>query len=228
MDTAPDPEDLRDDLVMDMLQLQADLKMLGIDMGHIPDFLKDTRGLEIDAQIQKLRKQIDRMTKMKNRNAPSNSTSALVSTLAPSSVGAAQMVAINNSCEKIKDASHAPYSSAVQEPSSDGAAQMVAMNNGGAQREVVKRGYDRDSSTNFGSPDAKRARSITGVPIKQHGKYVCLSNIHPQTYETAVNMAEFLFKQLLKVPLVHSWKRVPDVWLQNLPYPAGLTYKQLK
>ena len=52
MDTAPDPEDLRDDLVMDMLQLQADLKMLGIDMGHIPDFLKDTRALEIDAQIQ--------------------------------------------------------------------------------------------------------------------------------------------------------------------------------
>ena len=40
MDKPPDPEDLRDDLVMDMLQLQADLKMLGIDMGHIPDFLK--------------------------------------------------------------------------------------------------------------------------------------------------------------------------------------------
>ena len=127
------------------------------------------------------------------------------------------MVAINNSCKKIKDASHASYSSAVQEPSSDGAAQMVAMNNGGAQRVVVKRGYDRDSSTNFGSPDAKRARSITGVPIKQHGKYVCLSNIHPHTYETAVDMAEFLFKQLLKVPLVHDWKRIPDVWLQNLP-----------
>ena len=103
---------------------------------------------------------------------------------------------------------------------------MVAMNHGGAQRVVVKRGSDRDSSTNFGSPDAKRARSITGV--KQHGKYVCLSNIHPQTYETAVNMAEFLFEQLLKVPRVHSWKRVPDVWLQNLPYPAGLTCKQLK
>ena len=83
MDTAPDPEDLRDYLVMDMLQLKADLKMLGIDMFHIPDFLKETRALEIDAQIQKLRKQIDRMTKMKNQNAPSNSTSALVSTLAP-------------------------------------------------------------------------------------------------------------------------------------------------
>ena len=229
MDTAPDPEDLKEDLVMDMLQLQADLKMRGIDLGgHIQDFLRDIRGLETDAQIQRLRKQIDRMTKMKNRNAPSNSTSALVSTLAPSSVGAVQMVAINNSCEKIKDASHAPNSSAVQEPSSDGAAQMVAMNNGGAQREVVKRGYDRDSSTNFGSPDAKRARSITGVPIKQHGKYVCLSSIHPQTYETAVNMADFLFEQLLKVPRVHSWKRIPDVWLQNLPYPAGLTCKQLK
>ena len=41
-DTAPDPEDLWDDLVKEMRQLQADLKMLGIDMVHIPDFLKET------------------------------------------------------------------------------------------------------------------------------------------------------------------------------------------
>ena len=97
MDTAvpaPEPEDLRDYLVMRVIQLQKDLTMLGLDMIYIPDFLKETRALEIDAQIQKLRKQIDRMTKMKNQNAPSNSTSALVSTLAPSSVGAAQIVAI--------------------------------------------------------------------------------------------------------------------------------------
>ena len=158
--------------------------MLGFDMVTIPDFLRETRALAVDVGIEKLRKQIARMKKMKSLNAPSNSTSALVSTSAPSS---------------------------------DGAAQMVAMNNGGAQRVGVKRGRDRDSSPNFGSPDSKRARSITGVPIKQHGKYVCLSNIHPHTYETAVNMAEFLFKQLLKVPLVHSWKRVRNVWLQNLP-----------
>ena len=100
MDTAPDPEDLTDDLVMDIIQLQKDLTMLGLDMIYIQDFLKKTETLEVGAQIQRLRKQIDRMTKLKNQNAPSNSTSALVSTLAPSSVGAAQMVAINNGGEK--------------------------------------------------------------------------------------------------------------------------------
>ena len=103
MDTAvpaPEPEDLRDDLVMRVIQLQKDLTMLGLELAYIPDFLKETRALEVGAQIQKLRKHIERMTKLKDENAPSNSTSALVSTLAPSSVGAAQMVAINNGGEK--------------------------------------------------------------------------------------------------------------------------------
>ena len=83
MDNAPDPDDLRDDLMSDIIQLQGDLKRLGYDMVYIPDFLKETRALAHDAQIQKLRKQIDRMRKMKDLHAPSNSTSALVSTSAP-------------------------------------------------------------------------------------------------------------------------------------------------
>ena len=77
---APDPEDLRDDLVQDVVQLHKDLAMLGLDLFYIPDFLKRTAKLELDAQIQKLRMQIEKMTTMKDRNAPSNSTSALVST----------------------------------------------------------------------------------------------------------------------------------------------------
>ena len=88
MDDAPDPEDLRDDLMSDIIELQGDLKRLGYDMVYILDFLKETRALALDAQIQKIRKQIERMRKMKDLNAPSNSTGALVSTLAPSSEGA--------------------------------------------------------------------------------------------------------------------------------------------
>ena len=63
MDT--DPDDLKEDLVMDIIRLQKDLNILGYDMVYIKDFLKETRALEVGAQIQKLRKQIDRMTKMK-------------------------------------------------------------------------------------------------------------------------------------------------------------------
>ena len=94
---APDPEDLRDDLVLDVIQLQKDLAMLGLDLYYIPDFLKRTANLELDAQIQKLRMQIERMTKMKDHNAPSNSTSALVSTLAPSSAGVKKRGRVTNS-----------------------------------------------------------------------------------------------------------------------------------
>ena len=105
MDTAPDPEDLKEDLVMDIIRLQKDLNVLGYNMLYIQDFLKKTETLEVDAQIQKLRKQIDRMTKLKNQDAPSNSTSALVSTLAPSSVGAAQKM--------VKKRGRVPNSSAI-------------------------------------------------------------------------------------------------------------------
>ena len=94
---APDPEDLRDDLVQDVVQLRADLAMIGLDLPHIPDFLKRTAKLELDAQIQKLRMQIEKMTTMKDRNAPSNSTSALVSTLAPSSAAVQKRGRVTNS-----------------------------------------------------------------------------------------------------------------------------------
>ena len=101
MDKAPDPDDLRDNLMLDIIQLHGDFNRLGDDhMIYIPDFLKETRALAVDAQIQKLRKQIDCMRKMKDLNAPSNSTSALVSTSAPSSEEAAQMVALNSGVEK--------------------------------------------------------------------------------------------------------------------------------
>ena len=103
MHKAPDPEDLREDLMQDIIQLQGELKRLGYDMVYIPDFLKETRALALDVQIQKLRKQIDRMRKI-IKNAPSNSTtysSAFVSTLAPSSEGAAQMVVMINGGEKV-------------------------------------------------------------------------------------------------------------------------------
>ena len=70
MDTAvpaPEPEDLRDDLVMRVIQLQKDLTMLGLELAYIPDFLKETRALEVGAQIPKLRKHIELMTKLKDK-----------------------------------------------------------------------------------------------------------------------------------------------------------------
>ena len=94
-----------EDLVMDIIRLQKDLNVLGYNMLYIQDFLKKTETLEVGAQIQKLRKHIERMTKLKDENAPSNSTSALVSTLAASSVGAAQKV--------VKKRGRVPNSSAI-------------------------------------------------------------------------------------------------------------------
>ena len=38
----PDAADLREDLIVDIIQLQGELKMLGFDMVTIPDFLRET------------------------------------------------------------------------------------------------------------------------------------------------------------------------------------------
>ena len=104
-----DAADLKEDLLFEIYQKKAELKMLGCDMSvTIDDFLGVTRALALDVQIEKLKKQIARMTNMiarmtnmKSLYAPSNSTSALVSTLAASSVGAAQMVVMNNGSEQM-------------------------------------------------------------------------------------------------------------------------------
>ena len=48
MDDAPDPDDLRDDLMSEIIQLQGDLKHLGYDMVYIPDFLRRTGELALD------------------------------------------------------------------------------------------------------------------------------------------------------------------------------------
>ena len=188
MDTAvpaPEPEDLRDDLVMRVIQLQKDLTMLGLELVYIPDFLKETRALEVGAQIQKLRKHIERMTKMKDENAPSNSTSALVSTLAPSSVGAAQKV-------------------------------------------VKKRGRDPNSSTIVVPPSPPKAKKTriksSDFPIRQHGRYQCLSNVQAQTYENAVLMAEFVFGRLILEPHVREWTRIREQWYRDLPFPVGIPH----
>ena len=66
MDDAPDPDNLRDDLMSEIIQLQGHLKRLGYDMVYIPDLLKRTGELALDAQIQKLQKQIERMSHEEN------------------------------------------------------------------------------------------------------------------------------------------------------------------
>ena len=47
--------------------LPGDLKRLGYEPHIIPEFLKETHALALDAQIPKQRKQIERMLKTKNR-----------------------------------------------------------------------------------------------------------------------------------------------------------------
>ena len=171
--TASDPEDLRDNLVMVVIQLQKEMTMFGLDQVYIPDFLKRTEKLEVDAQIQKLRKQIDRMTKMKNENAPSSSTKALVSTLAPSSVGAAQKM--------VKKRGRVPNSSAIVPA----------------------------------TPKAKRTRLLSSeVPIRQHEKYQCISNVQAQTYENAVLMAEFVFERLIREPQVQGMRANSAIFIR--------------
>ncbi len=90
---APDPKDLRDKLMFEKIELRGDLKGLGYDMDDLPDFLKETRALPLDAQIQKFWKRAERMRQWLIRkapsnshllaSAPSNSPCALLSALAP-------------------------------------------------------------------------------------------------------------------------------------------------
>ena len=190
MDTAvpaPEPEDLRNDLVICVIQLQADLTNLGLNMAYITDFLKETRALEVGAQIPKLRKHIELMTKLKDKNAPSNSTSALVSTLAPSSASV-----------------------------------------GAAQKVVKKRGRDPNSSTIVVPPSPPKAKKTriksSDFPIRQHGRYQCLSNVQAQTYENAVLMAEFVFGRLILEHNLRDWKRIREQWYRDLPFPVGIPH----
>ena len=117
---------------------------------------------------------------------------------------------------------------------------MIAMNNGGENVVVVvKRGRPqaavRDSSPleNEGALDAdareKKRRSFSrDFPVKQHGSYKCLSNVQAQTYENAVLMAEFVFEHLIRDRNMHRWNRIGEQWLQSLPYPDGIAYKDVK
>jgi hypothetical protein len=79
---APDPEDLRDDLVYDIIALRQELKARGYDLADFPHVIKETRALHLplDAQIQKLQKYAERIRKLLMRPAPSSTTpSALLS-----------------------------------------------------------------------------------------------------------------------------------------------------
>ncbi len=64
-DEEPDIDDLREDLTCEIYVLHGDLKGLGYDLNHIPEFLNETCALAIETQIPKLRKQIARLQKMK-------------------------------------------------------------------------------------------------------------------------------------------------------------------
>ncbi len=84
-DEATDPEDLKMDLMYEIIGLNRELTGLGYSMNHIPAFLQRTEALEAtDALIQKLRKQLDFMRKLKDKWSPSNSNTALFSASAPS------------------------------------------------------------------------------------------------------------------------------------------------
>ena len=58
-------EDLRDDLIHEIAELCGDLKHLGYEYNHIPEILKGTRALALNAQITKPQKQRVSMQKTK-------------------------------------------------------------------------------------------------------------------------------------------------------------------
>ncbi len=89
---APDPEDLRDNLVYDIIALRQELKARGYDLADFPDVVKETRALHLplDAQIQKLQKCAERIREFLMRPAhPSTTRSALLSASAPPLIGPA-------------------------------------------------------------------------------------------------------------------------------------------
>ena len=126
---------------------------------------------------------------------------------------------------KIKDATYSSALVSTSAPSSDGAAQMVAMNNGGEKKVVVKRGRVSSSDT----LDAIKTRTFSSeFPIRQHGRYECLSNVQAQIYENAVLMAEFVFENLIREVNLPRWRHIEELWLQSLPFPIGISYKYVK
>ena len=85
---APDPAELREDLVYDILALRHELKARGYDLADFPDVVKETQHLPLDAQIQKLQKCAERIRKILMRS-PSTTPSALLSASAPPQIGSA-------------------------------------------------------------------------------------------------------------------------------------------
>ena len=74
----------------------------------------------------------------------------------------------------------------------------------------------------------KREHFLQNFSIRQHGRYECLSNVQAQTYENAVLMAEFVFENLIREVNLHRWRRNGELWLQSLPFPDGIDYKNVR
>jgi hypothetical protein len=161
---APDPEDVRDELTVEIMALRRDLKGLGYDF---PDILNETRALAMDVQIQKLRKWAKRMRILLMRSAPSSTTpSALLSASAPPLIGPAPS---SNPPSTFLSAS-APSADAL---ATCGEQVNKRKREGNARRSVQGRRVSYNDPT-----------SAPGV--KQHGVYKCCTPMHLRTYARAV------------------------------------------
>jgi hypothetical protein len=94
-----DPEELRDDLTCELHEIHVDLRLLGYEQHYFPEFVKETRALAIDAQFQKLLKQIERLKGMKERIQQKSQSN---STLAP----APAPIAVSRNHQKSAHAGH--------------------------------------------------------------------------------------------------------------------------
>ena len=194
MDDAPYPGDLRDNLEFELSMLQGDLKGLGYDMEHISDFLKETHALSTEVQIQKLQKQIGRMKDLKDK-IHSKSTSALNNNNGGGNFAGKSVV---------KKRVRLPSAQRNSGPSGGEGASDAASD----AKAHVKKWRSSDSS-------GEKQRDFQ---VKQHGIYVCLSNVQAQTCKNAVLIAEFLFEQLKLERTMPSRPRISETWLQSLPY----------
>jgi hypothetical protein len=191
---APDPQDLRDELVFEIMELRGDLKGLGYDMDDLPDFLKEIRAMALEAQIQKLRKQAERMRQLLKKKAHSNSPNALLSASAPSNWPSGLLPASAPSADALTTCGKKVNKRRRGESASGSFPGNRISYEDPGKREENAEGRRKDNAR--GSFLGKRFsyEPLARAPaVPQHGACCCHSHLQKSTYKTAEGFAEFIF-----------------------------------
>jgi hypothetical protein len=197
-DKETDIAELREDLTCEIHVFHGDLKGLGYDLTHIPDFLKATRALAIDIHIPKLRKQIASLQKIKEC-IHQNSISALRLAWAPSE---------DRSTKALKRAHPKNLSVDAQEQS--------------AATSHPRAGPPKRLRPAVASVELP-AHSGQDVQYRHYGPNVCCAPVHKRTYDKTARAAEFLYNQLTEDKNIEDWACIPTSWITSRTFPDDLT-----